>query len=128
MMRHAVIVLAIVAAAVWAYEVNYKTLAAFDRVSALRGRIAEERERLQVLRVEWAYLNRPERLRALATAHNERLGLVPMAPETLQDAMIVPFPSPPPSAGSPASASEPASADSQPAPAPRDGFVAAAIE
>lgn len=78
--------------AVWAYGVNYKTMSGFDRVDDLRHQIAEEREALQVLRVEWAYLNRPERLSRLVSLHNDRLGLVSMGPEILQEAMVIPFP------------------------------------
>lgn len=78
--------------AVWAYGVNYKTMSGFDRVDDLRHQIAEEREALQVLRVEWAYMNRPERLARLVSLHNDRLGLVPMGPESLQEAIVIPFP------------------------------------
>lgn len=93
MIRHAVVILsAIVAIAVWAYGVNYKTMEAFDRVADLRRDIAAERETLQVLRVEWAYLNRPERLQALVAQHNDQLGLVPMTPEVLQEVMVIPYP------------------------------------
>lgn len=64
----------------WAYEVNYATQAAERRVRALQEGIAAERERMQMLRAEWAWLNRPERLRALVAAQGEVLGLVPLAP------------------------------------------------
>ncbi|MEM7742559.1 MAG: cell division protein FtsL [Pseudomonadota bacterium] len=96
MIRHALIIVsAVVAMAVWAYGINYNTMTAYDRVVELRSEIAQEREQLQVLRVEWAYLNRPERLQALVAQHNHRLQLVPMTPEVLQDAMVVPFPDAP---------------------------------
>src|SRR5690606_13090979 len=57
------------------YTVNYDTRAALDRISELRARIAEERETLQVLRVEWAWLNAPDRLARLVVEHNDRLEL-----------------------------------------------------
>ena len=82
MTRHVLILmaLAIVAIAAWAYHINYNTMTMFSRVSALRGEIAKERETLQVLRVEWAYLNAPDRLAALVAQHNVHLRLVPLAP------------------------------------------------
>ena len=41
----------------------------------LRAEIADEREALAVLNAEWAYLNRPDRLRDLADLNGDRLGL-----------------------------------------------------
>lgn len=95
MTRHvfALMALAIIAIAAWAYHVNYNTMTMFDRVSSLRAEIANERETLQVLRVEWAYLNAPDRLAALVAQHNEHLKLVPMMPEDFGEMAVVPFPS-----------------------------------
>lgn len=95
MIRHAMILVsAVVAIAIWAYGVNYKTMQAIERVADLRAQIADERETLQVLRVEWAYLNAPERLLGLVAQHNDRLRLVPLTPEVLQEVSVVPFPDP----------------------------------
>ncbi|MEM7060813.1 MAG: cell division protein FtsL [Pseudomonadota bacterium] len=93
MNRHGVILLllAIIAIAGWAYSINYNTLTTLDRVSELRSEIATERETLQVLKVEWAYLNAPERLEKLVRRHNRALGLMPMTPEVLSHAAAVPF-------------------------------------
>ncbi len=94
MNRHGVALLAlsILAIAGWAYSVNYKTMTALDRLSGLRSEIAKEREALQVLRVEWAYLNAPERLERLLNAHNDTLSLAPMQPYHLKHVAVVPFP------------------------------------
>ena len=59
----------VVVCATWAYRVNYATQEAMDRVADLRSEIAGEREALAVLNAEWAYLNRPDRLSALVSAH-----------------------------------------------------------
>ena len=93
MIRHVFILMAlgIIAIAGWAYSVNYNTMTALDRVSDLRAKIAKERETMQVLKVEWAYLNAPDRLAGLVAQYNEVLRLVPMTPEHLQHAASVPF-------------------------------------
>ncbi|MEM7498369.1 MAG: hypothetical protein AAF371_10310 [Pseudomonadota bacterium] len=87
-------VLVILCVAAWAYNVNYRTGEALARVEALRGEIARTREDVQVLRVEWAWLNAPDRLARLVTEHGEVLALGPMAPERFGDAAQVPFPPP----------------------------------
>ena len=94
MIRHglALLALLIIAIAGWAYNVNYNTMTALDRVSDLRRQIGAEREALQVLRVEWAYLNSPERLARLVEQFEPQLGLVPLMPEALKHAALVPFP------------------------------------
>lgn len=93
MNRNGIIVLAlgIIAMAAWAYNINYHTKQVLERIDTLRAEIADERERAQVLHVEWAYLNAPDRLARLAARHNDVLGLGPIAPEQLRDGTAVPF-------------------------------------
>lgn len=93
MTRHGPILLglSVLAVAGWAYSVNYDTRAALDRLSKLRGEIAEERERLQVLRVEWAFLNAPDRLARLIAEHEAELGLAALTPEALGYVAAVPY-------------------------------------
>ncbi|MDH3666306.1 MAG: cell division protein FtsL [Paracoccaceae bacterium] len=86
------LVAAVVGSAAWAYHVNYKTRNALDRIDVLRGQIAAEREAVEVLRVEWAYLNSPERLTRLVAKNNEDLQLQPMGPEGFDTVSSVPFP------------------------------------
>lgn len=92
----ALAMLAVVAAAAWTYHVNYETKLALNRVDRLRAAIAAEREAVEVLRVEWAYLNAPDRLARLVAMNNDRLGLVPMGPSHFGEVAAVPFPPRPP--------------------------------
>jgi hypothetical protein len=85
----------VVVCATWSYRVNYATQEALNRVAGLRAEIAAEREAVAVLRAEWAYLNRPDRLRALVTRHVVELGLTELAPEQFGEAAMVAFPPPP---------------------------------
>lgn len=115
----AVVVVAV--CATWAYRVNYATQEAAARVADLRRQIAAERDALAMLEAEWAYLNRPDRLRALVDA-NPSLGLVPLQPEQFVPASMVAFPpepepietaaAPPPrGGGSPADTARPGAAE-----------------
>ncbi|WP_417719917.1 cell division protein FtsL [Salipiger sp.] len=73
--------MALIGLAFWAYHENYETQAALDNVDDLRRDITDARARLAVLKAEWAYLNRPDRLRDLAEINFPRLGLLPMRPD-----------------------------------------------
>jgi hypothetical protein len=88
----ALAVLAVVTSAAWAYHINYNTKTALGRVDRLRIEIAAEREALDVLRVEWAYLNAPERLALLVAMHNDVLRLEPMAPQGFDEVATIPYP------------------------------------
>lgn len=87
--------LAVIALAYWAYRENYRTQAALAEVRALDREIRALSEALAVQRAEWAYLNRPERLRDLADLNFDRLGLMPMRPEQFGMVEQVAFPPPP---------------------------------
>ncbi|WP_272005697.1 cell division protein FtsL [Roseovarius sp. ZX-A-9] len=72
--------LAVIALAYWAYHENYRTQHVQSQADRLEEQIALARQRLRVLNAEWAYLNRPSRLRELAEINFERLGLMPLQP------------------------------------------------
>lgn len=88
--------ISVIVIAIWTYNVNYRTRQAFDRISDLRGEMAAEAEAVQVLKVEWAWLNAPQRLKRLVKEHNGQLGLVRLEPRRFSFVATVPFPPPKP--------------------------------
>ena len=85
-------VAAVMGLAFWAYRENYRTQAAIDEMNGIQNEIAGLREQLGVLRAEWAYLNRPERLRDLVDLNFERLQLVPVQSGQFVDVDHVDYP------------------------------------
>lgn len=83
--------IALVAVASWAYHINYRTKLSLGRIDKLRAQIAAEREAVEVLRVEWAFLNSPNRLTRLVLLNTENLGLVPMSPQHFDDVAVIPY-------------------------------------
>ena len=86
--------LAVIGLAFWAYRENYRTQEAQSRAQNLQQAIAETRQGLRVLKAEWAYLNRPDRLMDLVELNYERLKLMPMLPEQFGRIDQVAFPPP----------------------------------
>ena len=121
----AVVLLAV--CATWAYRVNYATQDALNRVADLRIEIAREREALGVLRAEWGYLNRPDRLRALVNENAEALGLADLTPEQFGEVTEAPFPPPPPPPAPEAAREAPDAGAAPPAGAPPGPRRAAAL-
>lgn len=87
--------LAVMGLGFWAYRENYATQADIRAMAALQDEIGALRESLTIQKAEWAYLNRPSRLRDLATINYDKLGLLPMEPSQFGNAESVAFPQAP---------------------------------
>lgn len=89
-------VMAVMGLAFWAYRENYSTQAAIGEMRQMHRDIARLRDELGILRAEWAYLNRPERLRELVDLNFQRLQLLPVESGQAVDLRHIDYPKPPP--------------------------------
>lgn len=88
--------LVVMGLAFWAYRENYRTQAAIADMRQIQREIGGLREDLGVLRAEWAYLNRPDRLRELVDLNFDRLQLIPREAGQVMDLGHIDYPKPPP--------------------------------
>ena len=88
--------LAVIGLAFWAYRENYATQQALSEADKLHANIRAAHARLAVLRAEWAFQNRPERLRDLTVINFDRLNLLPLQPNQFGEIDQIAFPPPPP--------------------------------
>jgi cell division protein FtsL len=77
-----------IAAAVAAFVVKYEVRDLEDQLAALESDLVQSQESIHVLKAEWSYLNRPERLTELAERY---LDLVPMGPAQMTTLIDVPY-------------------------------------
>jgi len=84
--------LAVIGLAFWAYRENYATQKVVKDSQTLQRAIGAAQVRLGVLRAEWAYLNRPNRLLELSELNFDRLGLLPLRPDQFGRADEVSYP------------------------------------
>lgn len=77
-----VVVAALIVAASIVYKVKYEATRHAEQVAKLRLEITREREAIAELNAQWAQLNSPDRLQALAEKH---LRLRPLAINQLHD-------------------------------------------
>jgi cell division protein FtsL len=59
----------LVGSALYAYSIKYETILFSEQIVKVQHSIDREQDRIGMLRAEWAYLTRPERLQALADKH-----------------------------------------------------------
>lgn len=71
-------VIALIASAVWVYRIKYDATLHAEHAVKLKRQIAQEVDAVAVLKAEWAYLARPDRVQAFALQH---LDLKPLTRE-----------------------------------------------
>jgi hypothetical protein len=100
MMRfvHLIVVAALVAAAVDVYEIKFESTVQAERVAKLAAEIRRERDAIAALRAEWAQLDNPARIQALAQRH---LALKMLDPAQIEQLDRLPERPPPPVAPPP---------------------------
>jgi cell division protein FtsL len=102
---HLIVVAALVIAAVHVYKIKFESTLQAERLAKLGVEIHRERDRISALRAEWAQLDSPARIQALAQRHLQLKQIDPAQIETLNHLPERP---------------EPVPAASEPAPAPSD--------
>ena len=73
--------------AIGVYLVKYSVQDVQSNVVTLKTQLASEKESLHLLNAEWAYLNRPDRLRQLADRH---LDLIPLDSRRIENVSVLP--------------------------------------
>lgn len=73
--------------AVGVYLVKYSVQDVQRELAARKTELATEKETIHLLNAEWAYLNRPDRLRQLADRH---LDLVPLDSRQINQVSVLP--------------------------------------
>ena len=66
---HVIAIGALVSSALYAYSIKYETTLQAEQLQKLKAKAQRERDAIAVLKAEWQFLNRPERLQALADKH-----------------------------------------------------------
>ena len=115
---HLLVIGALVFAAAYVYRIKMDSTVRTERVLKLHAEIREERDKIAVLRAEWAKLDTPARIQGLAGRH---LALQPVKPTQFDGLDRLPL-RPPigPAGGDPIAAlAAPAATGSVPAPAKR---------
>jgi hypothetical protein len=99
---HFIVVAALVVAAVDVYRIKFESTVQAQRAARLRAEIGRERDAIAALRAQWARLDNPARIQALAQRH---LALKPIDPTQIDSLDRLPVR--PPSPAAPASAHDP---------------------
>jgi hypothetical protein len=66
---HVIVVCTFVAAAIYVYKIKFDSTVQAEQVAVIRAEIKRERDSIAALRAEWAKLDSPPRVQALAKRH-----------------------------------------------------------
>lgn len=88
---HLVVICTLIFAASAVYKIKFDATLQAERAARLRGELRHERDVIAALRAEWAKLETPARLEALAKRY---LKLQPMSPRQIDDLARLPERSP----------------------------------
>ena len=86
-----VAICALVGSSVYVYSVKYRTIWSSEQIVTMRHQIQRERDALALLRAEYAYLTRPERIQTLSS---RQLDMQPLALDQIVKATDLPEPAP----------------------------------
>ena len=75
-----ILVAALLCVAFWLYQLEYQARVAENEIRGVRRQMQAEFEAIRLLRAEWAYLSRPQRIEDLARKH---LTLAPLKAEQI---------------------------------------------
>jgi hypothetical protein len=95
-MIHLIVVAALVIAAVHVYKIKFESTLQAERLAKLGVEIHRERDRISALRAEWAQLDNPARIQALAQRHLALKQIDPAQIEALDHLPERPAPEPAP--------------------------------
>ena len=66
---HVIAIGALVSSALYAYSIKYETTLEAEQLQKLKAKAQRERDAIAVLKAEWQFLNRPDRVQMLAERH-----------------------------------------------------------
>lgn len=94
MMRivNAILVVLMLAAATWTYSVKHEAERNLAEIRNLESRIAFEKDTIDLLEADWAYLSQPARLQKLSDLYAEELQLRPTEPQQIVRPVELPAP------------------------------------
>jgi hypothetical protein len=85
---HVIVVCAFVTAAIYVYKIKFDATVQAEQVAVIRAEIKRERDMIAALRAEWAKLDSPARIQALAGRH---LALKPLDPTQYDNLASLPM-------------------------------------
>ncbi|OAI27587.1 hypothetical protein A1351_01505 [Methylosinus sp. R-45379] len=82
-----VAILALIGSGFYAYSIKYQTMLRAEQINKMKREAKSERDAIAVLRAEWAFMTRPERVQDLADKY---LDLKPVAVTQIATAQSLP--------------------------------------